>query len=436
MLKIAMIGESTPLSDIIDFFLNNMKKDDLIFEHAYQVKAIYDSPSGKWQDIIADAVFLDSKKFFSLFGTKFFGRMTDVSKRSALTGNVMMFSEAKAMIELARLIVQTTDSKEYAMSANLKVKDSLSKYIKDSKWPSKLANILFKEKSFRHSFENRYLIKTPVQDIMEALTLIQYLNNATIAMLLLRMLFLTYLVIRTLIETDINDSVYEHAMLRTLGWQQSYTKCIIVINNLMYTALPGSLAGTSLALLMILAFKMAISAFEGFDVEVTLSYLTLFIGILAAFTLSCISMVFPIINSISLELRDALDIFRTKIDTVSVSFTKIQSQYGLSLNQAIVGFLLSAIGIALYVIVPYSMILGNKTGALGTLFGMFVFLKIGTSIIGCLFVHKVSLLFLGMFMPSKDKMFYLLQKQLDTNKRRNMMIGLTFITIISFYCDM
>jgi len=56
------------------------------------------------------------------------------------------------------------------------------------------------------------------------------------------------------------------------------------------------------------------------------------IGIFVALVLPFCAMAEPILQETSIELRDALDVFRNKVQTLKVIFNNLQSNYGLSVE--------------------------------------------------------------------------------------------------------
>jgi hypothetical protein len=59
------------------------------------------------------------------------------------------------------------------------------------------------------------------------------------------------------------------------------------------------------------------------DIILDFNYLPLLVGLFVAYALPIISMIKPVINGISVELRDALDVFRKKTEVLDVQFTKL-----------------------------------------------------------------------------------------------------------------
>ena len=147
-------------------------------------------------------------------------------------------------------------------------------------------------------------------------------------------------------------------MLRCLGWEQIQTILLIIIKSTLFYAIPGALIGTFLGMRMVTLTQDGISMYAGKPIELEVTFEAMLIGFGAAVFLTFVSMVKPVFNCYSIPLRDALDVFRSKVETMTVSFKKFEDMLGLSLNQMIMGLMLSGFGVSIYVIVPYSLLFG------------------------------------------------------------------------------
>lgn len=122
-----------------------------MFSKNYQIKAIYDYPRGKWSNLATDSVFVDSKKFFSIYSRKFFDRILDILHRELYIYNVpkdgginvQEFLFAQTFLNSIHYAIDTTNSKEFALTAVLKAKHSMRNYYNDMKWGENVANMLF-----------------------------------------------------------------------------------------------------------------------------------------------------------------------------------------------------------------------------------------------------------------------------------------------------
>ena len=86
------------------------------------------------------------------------------------------------------------------------------------------------------------------------------------------------------------------------------------------------------------------------------------VGLLCSLVLPAVSMVGPLVKASKEELRDALDIYRRKPNDMTVQFTKLESLYGLSVFQLIIGFLFTGYGIIAFVLIPNSLIVEKSSG--------------------------------------------------------------------------
>ena len=77
------VTDDTPLSDILDIILNIMVKEDFIFSERYKVVDTFDSPHGKWPNMIKDSIFIDCKMFHIIYSNKISARILEVMEREA-----------------------------------------------------------------------------------------------------------------------------------------------------------------------------------------------------------------------------------------------------------------------------------------------------------------------------------------------------------------
>jgi hypothetical protein len=66
---------------IFDSLLSELTEDDFKISHEYTIKSVYTKPSGKWNELTADALFLDSTKFFSVYEKLIHKKLLEVVKK-------------------------------------------------------------------------------------------------------------------------------------------------------------------------------------------------------------------------------------------------------------------------------------------------------------------------------------------------------------------
>lgn len=114
------------------------------------------------------------------------------------------------------------------------MKNSQQKYSQDVLWSKKLANKIYKNQEFRAKFENKYKLMASLGDTMNNMKSLSSVLTASLIACILRIIVGALMVTTSLVENDISDSTYEHAMLRCLGWTQNYTKMIVMIKSLAF----------------------------------------------------------------------------------------------------------------------------------------------------------------------------------------------------------
>lgn len=96
-------------------------------------------------------------------------------------------------------------------------------------------------------FENKYKLMASLGDTMDNMKSISSVLTASLIACIIRIVVGALMVTTSLVENDISDSTYEHAMLRCLGWTQNYTKMIVMIKSLAFQTIPGAIAGSFIA---------------------------------------------------------------------------------------------------------------------------------------------------------------------------------------------
>ena len=161
---------------------------------------------------------------------------------------------------------------------------------------------------------------------------------------------------------------------------------LIFIKGIVFYALPGALVGIVFAVKIVGWTQDGVSQFAGKTVDLNLNFESLMLGFGASIGLTLAAMVKPIYNSLDMPLRDALDVFRSKVETMQVVFTKVEDMIGLNLNQLVMGMMLSGFGVAIYVIVPYSLLFGQQAAATAVLIGLMIVCKISGVLLTHLFI--------------------------------------------------
>jgi predicted lysophospholipase L1 biosynthesis ABC-type transport system permease subunit len=137
------------------------------------------------------------------------------------------------------------------------------------------------------------------------------------------MVGLAYVVVKSLITNQISEREYDNAMLRTLGWNKSHIVCQTVIKMLFMFVIPGFIVGISLSILTTYGVGEILNMITNNKIIFEFGNTSVWIGLLVAIVLPVLAFIRPVMQSLTIQLRDSLDIFRVKVETFEVVFTKI-----------------------------------------------------------------------------------------------------------------
>lgn len=105
------------------------------------------------------------------------------------------------------------------------------------------------------------------------------------------MIFLAYIVSKSLIQTSVEQKEYESAMLRILGWNKKYIVIVTILKSTLFTIIPGATVGLLIAQRITLLLKDVI--YENALIKLDLSFDTnaILVGIACALLLPLVSMI-------------------------------------------------------------------------------------------------------------------------------------------------
>lgn len=125
-----------------------------------------------------------------------------------------------------------------------------------------------------------------------------YAVTNDLLLILVLMVFLAYLVINELINKSIQEKVYEHAMLRTLGWNQSHVVFITIIKGIMFFVIPGVIIGLISLFYINEEIKTQIKKQLKIEIHMEIGFMIYVSGLLFAVLLALVSMAQPIFNNL------------------------------------------------------------------------------------------------------------------------------------------
>ena len=132
---------------------------------------------------------------------------------------------------------------------------------------------------------------------------------------------LSYILIFSLMQTDVEERKYEFAVLRTCGFRNNSLVSLIAIQTAFF-AVPGIVIGYFLLYFLVFVTQKIICDVTRLQIVVLISNRTVFLGFIVGTIIPAISNILPVKDALSSQLRAALDKFRPSIDDVEVQMVR------------------------------------------------------------------------------------------------------------------
>lgn len=102
---------------------------------------------------------------------------------------------------------------------------------------------------------------------MESQSIVEYMLNNVLATVIFFVCFLSFILIFSLMQTDVEERTYEFAVLRTLGMRNNSLITLITIQSLFFS-IPGIIMGFLLKLVLLYFTQNCIVSMTKIDLEV------------------------------------------------------------------------------------------------------------------------------------------------------------------------
>lgn len=150
------------------------------------------------------------------------------------------------------------------------------------------------------------------------------LNNVLVTVIFFICL-LSFILVFSLMQTDVEERKYEFAVLRTLGLRNQSLVTLITVQTLTF-AIPAVCLGFLAMHVLVAISEATLVEVLQMDVKVKIMRRTVFLGLITGFVIPFASNVVPIRQALGSSLRNALDKFRPSIDEIEVKMVRLENQ--------------------------------------------------------------------------------------------------------------
>mmetsp|Transcript_12263 Transcript_12263/g.16645 ORF Transcript_12263/g.16645 Transcript_12263/m.16645 type:complete len:342 (+) Transcript_12263:219-1244(+) len=245
---------------------------------------------------------------------------------------------------------------------------------------------------------------------------------------------LSTMLIYSLMLQDVSSKTYEFGMLRALGFRLTNLVEVVSIKSMSFS-IPGFFFGIIIAssFNVLLREVLFISSLNYLGYELTT--FSIWLGVCFGFFMPLIANFLPVKASMSTNLRNSLDLTRTKDEGVGVKIEKLE-EIGISANQIGVAFILIFVGTLTYYGVPLSFLNANYFMAFLILSLILIMVIIGLTFMCTLVFSYMERLLLWITLNTccrRDRLIHsVIRKQMDGHRLRNNKTSIMFTLSVAF----
>ena len=128
---------------------------------------------------------------------------------------------------------------------------------------------------------------------MQSQNVIEFMLNNVLVTVIFFVCLLSFILIFSLMQTDVEERTYEFAVLRTVGMRNDSLVTLITIQSLLFS-IPGIILGFILLFVLVTATQYTLNTFAQVDVEVYIQPRSISLGLVTGLFIPFLSNIIPI----------------------------------------------------------------------------------------------------------------------------------------------
>lgn len=409
----------------------SLSDEDLIdlttFKLNLHIKNVIKTESGKWPSLLGNTIAFDSKNAVEYINFNLAEKLKIFIKK-----NFNIDVQLSALLDNLEK-TNKLNINEFTPTVNILLKDKFEIYKNDENNQrrkfAKITDNISKKLGLHYPITSQIPLYLGFKIFNIVKIFLKNIFNSIIFFLWI----LSFMLVYSLILSNVDDKNYEFGMLRSLGFKKSNLISVIVFQSLMFS-IPAILISLIFASLANIPVMLFFFNFAGIQTNLWLSKPTVLLGVIAGITLPLVSSYFPVKKALSANLKDSLAIFNKKITDVSVSIVKLE-KLGISPSLFLTSIILIVLGFLTYYVAPLSFLNMDFSTFLFILNAILIMMIIGLILLMQIFVPKIQkwILDLLMILFRKDKnLKFVVAKNLDGHFSRNQKSSIMFMIALSF----
>jgi len=307
---------------------------------------------GKWSASLGNIMMIDNAYVMNTLASNLRSNLQQFS--GTIQGSDVLVSQMQNFTETLRNITIN----DYAMSSNIVFNNRPHLYMKNDNARKVEALEIGRRIANSIGIDGEAYITMPMFSALAEYKTFQILLEVLFASIMFLLLFLSLMLIYSLMITDVDERTFEFGMLRALGLKQTLIIGLVLIQAAIFS-IPAVLIALCISYIFNIVVYMVIFQYTNCFLEFDLPWLAILIGVLMGTIVPVIANTLPIQRALSKALHDALNLYHHVISDIYISIVKLESM-GTSLSQALIGFSLVVCGFLAYYMVPYALVYNNN----------------------------------------------------------------------------
>mmetsp|Transcript_5577 Transcript_5577/g.9578 ORF Transcript_5577/g.9578 Transcript_5577/m.9578 type:complete len:384 (-) Transcript_5577:1867-3018(-) len=276
------------LALFIDLGIPYLREEDFVLSKKYIVRKSISSVFGKWPQTYGNAFFTDSRYLLKDAATMIEANLVEFLQRNKLL-KAEHLARVRSAFETGRRVIQPGLIDSFAMNVMGHLDSRVQKYVYKRDKIENVLNRILRKVSLDFNVQN----KTPIFSNMEDFFIVQYMLNNVLVTVIFFICLLSFILIFSLMQTDVEERKYEFAVLRTLGMRNRSLILLISLQTLLF-ALPAILLGFLATHALLKLSERGLNDLAHLEVRVEVQRRTVGLGLLTGLLIPFLSNVMPI----------------------------------------------------------------------------------------------------------------------------------------------
>ncbi|KAL7716644.1 ABC3 transporter permease C-terminal domain-containing protein [Entamoeba marina] len=310
----------------------------LIASKQFTLKGIAESPEGKYTNSIGNVISMDQsdgqdfieeigKQMIDYYYQKILERFEEFGAPDSILEQITNRKD-QLMQNL------TIDLNEMAQNIYIQATERIRAYYDGDKLMRKLLIEATDEVADLLGINDEINISTPLKTVVMVFNYLMYLLQQIFNFIVVVFAFMGGLLIYSLLIADVEEKTYEFGMLRALGLLKALLVEILMLESTFFSIV-GILFGLVLGWIGSIAINLLITSLSHLPPSFFPTYISVLVPFLIGLLVPFFANIMPIKRALSHTLRDALDLYHSATNDVSVSIKRLKD---IGMNPTVIMF--------------------------------------------------------------------------------------------------